>query len=895
MRRTRCFLFVVLAVLSIPAGASDNGRDQPNPIARERLRVREAQMRRHVVGPAIAPTRRAAEPETGKVLVILTEFGGTDTFEFIPSGTNASTWDPIGAMDSSEWTGTAGDCSALVRKYNITGPTKYTYSGPLHNQIERPRSATDLSGWRIWTPDFSTEYYQNLIFGEGVRLSYERQDGSQVDQDLTGQSARLFYEDMSKGQYSIAGDVLGWVQVPHSIWWYGADPCPGRRSTPHNNVGHNGGIPDAGAARTLVQDAIDAARNAYPDFDWKQYDADGDGIIDHLWIIVAGISEADGGQLSRTSYGEGAMWSHSSSVSPAYEVVDGLKAGPYVMMSEATGLATMVHEYGHNLGAIDLYSYSGGNASTGFWTVMSDSWTGYPIESQPPAFDPWHLDLWGWLDAYTISDTSQEYTVKIGQTSQFPGGEDVFRGVRIQLEDGLSALPVAPDGGQQWWGGQADETNSIMTLAAPVDLPAGASASLSFLSAYNIESAWDFLWIQVSTDNGATWNTLTNSHTTCTHDKGWIGGEDGFPTDLCSASIGGFTGKSESWPSYQSESFDLTPYAGQSVLVRFWYMTDWGTTEAGPYIDHVQISSGGQLLFADDGEGDDSCWNYTGNWARNDGSIHYQQSYYLQWRNIAAGADTALNSSSWRYGPANTGLLVWYNNDFYADNEIWKYLFDPPSFGPKGKMLLVDSHADPYRDPARVAAGFPNEGANLDARGQMRDAPFSISGTNGFTIHPYMDGDFSVDTPFAGRLGVTVFSDALGYYPGAELVQTSPSDATLRWITRQWDAGVVIPSTVPYGMKAPGLTAGSTLLYNCTASTSEGTLTCDRMGQSSTASADGGTGNPGDVDGHYGWNVEILEQSDSGATLHIWNSRGKQATASSLCGNLCTSTDNRRQ
>ena len=59
------------------------------------------------------------------------------------------------------------------------------------------------------------------------------------------------------------------------------------------------------------------------------------------------------------------------------------------------------------------------------------------------------------------------------------------------------------------------------------------------------------------------------------------------------------------------------------------------------------------------------------------------------------GYDAGLGDPRFRYGPTNTGLLVWYNNNFYSDNEILNYLFDDMSFGPKGRMLVVDSHPEP--------------------------------------------------------------------------------------------------------------------------------------------------------------------------------------------------------
>ena len=68
----------------------------------------------------------------------------------------------------------------------------------------------------------------------------------------------------------------------------------------------------------MVRDALDAVNaisNTIPGFDWKNYDQNGDGIIDRLWIVHAGYGEEDGATLlDRTDYGEAANWSHSSAV-----------------------------------------------------------------------------------------------------------------------------------------------------------------------------------------------------------------------------------------------------------------------------------------------------------------------------------------------------------------------------------------------------------------------------------------------------------------------------------------------------------------------------------------------------------------------------------------------------
>ncbi len=855
-------------VVPYPAGKAV---DEPNPIEvarwNERMRLVEEQRR------AKDPGKKLAAPPgltgTDRVLVILVEFGGTDTFEFIPTGANKSTWDPIGKADTSESTGTVGDCSLIVQKYNITGPTRFTYRGPLHNQIERPRSATDVAANLIWTENFSREYYQALIAGDGVRYRYTRQDGSQVDADLTGASVNSYYQDMSGGAYRLTADVVDWVQVPHSIWWYGADPCPGRFSFPsYASVAHNGGIPAAGNRDTLIQDSLEAVKTAYPSFNWAQYDANHDGVIDRLWIIIAGLSEDwlnVQGMASRADLSEGGLVPSAGTLRPAYAVASGISAGPYIVMTEETGLATLAHEAGHNLGAIDLYAYTGGNPSPGFWSVMADNEVGVPWYTVPSAFDPLHLDQWGWLNPVVISDPSKQYTVTLRQASGAPPGQQGERGVRIQLPDGRRLLAAQPRGSYYWWGGEQNLTNSRMTLVSPVTLPSAAAATLSFSTAYNIEEGWDFLWVQLSTDGGNTWKTLTNAHTTCQHERDWIGGTQGFPADLCAAQIGGFTGKSSGFPAYVTESFDLSTYRSQQILIRFWYMADPSAVLDGVFVDNVTLTAGTSQVFFDDAERGDANWSYTGAWQRNSGGVNFAHAYYLQWRNAGStgGFDRGLDNPGWTFGPANTGLLVWYSNERYQDNEIGRYLFDPPSFGPKGRLLLVDAHAEPYRYQSWINVGYSNEAANHRSRGSMRDAAFSTKDSVPFSFGR---------VTYPGRPAVNRFSDSLGYYPGLELVSPGPNEANpKRWITRQWDASVVIPSTKSYAAKAPGYTGNEEVLYGCAANQSLGTLVCSSRGSNLSLGAAGGDGNAMSAGGQYGWNVQIVSQTDSQATLRIWN------------------------
>ncbi len=814
---------------------------------------------------------------TDRVLVIMVEYGGPDVFTWT-AGT--SQWDPLNIANPNEAVYDAGGNVIVGNCSNIiTQTSTFTYTGPLHNQIPRPLSAADRSGDSIWTEDFNPTWFNDFMFGNGVTFNYTRTDLSLVNEDFTGKSVANFYREFSNSAYNIVGDVVGWVQLPHSSMWYGADQCPGARS---GGGAWSGSIPGAGTSKSLVKDALDAVNvisTTIPGFDWANYDLDGDGVIDRLWIVHSGYGEEDSPTLTnRTPYGEAAMWSHSGAVTPVYSVTQEIAAGPYIMMPENGGIGVFAHEMAHNLGADDLYAYGNGDTSAGFWTTMADDWTGYPIGFQPPAFDPWHLDNWGWLNPALITDTNRVYTVTLRQASMpsAPAGAQLMqlgdRGAKIVLPDGAVPLAAPPwQGTHYWWGGKQDVANARMTMVNPV--AATANTTLSFDLVYDIEDQWDYMWVQVSANGGSTWDTITNTNTTCTHVADWIGGLYGFPDDMCAVGLGGFTNYNASWPSPEVETFNLAKYAGQNILVRLWYMTDWGTTYTGVFVDNFKIMDGATTLFSDDAESGSANWTYAAPWVLSDGTKPFSHNVYLQWRNTSesGGYDSALGDSRWRYGPANTGMLVWYNNNAYSDNEVFNYLTDYPGFGPKGRMLVVDANPDPYRNPYMVSLGYNNEAGNVAHRGLMRDAPFSLADSVPFTMKDTYAITSSVLTAsYAGRPAVSAFHDAWGYYPGAENVPGGPvGQTTPRWMTKEWDASAVVPSTEFYGIKAPGYTGGTRFRFGCSLN-SIGQNLCYAYG--SGIGFDGGSGNPGDVMGQYGWHAQILDQTLFTATVRVWNS-----------------------
>ena len=110
--------------------------------------------------------------------------------------------------------------------------------------------------------------------------------------------------------------------------------------------------------------------------------------------------------------------------------------------------------------------------------------------------------------------------------------------------------------------------------------------TLSFDTFFDIEQFWDFGFVQVSTDGGNTWTSLANGDTTDVHDP------DAHPKVV--ANLPGFTGFSGDYPGsdaegWLNESFDLSAYSGQDILVAFRYVTDWSFTAPGWLVDNVAV------------------------------------------------------------------------------------------------------------------------------------------------------------------------------------------------------------------------------------------------------------------------------------------------------------------
>ena len=136
-----------------------------------------------------------------------------------------------------------------------------------------------------------------------------------------------------------------------------------------------------------------------------------------------------------------------------------------------------------------------------------------------------------------------------------------------------------PGDGALYSGEGNSQNRAIQTEA---EVPA-FNPTLDFDTKYQTESGYDFGFVQVSTDEGATWTSLAAPGTTSTHKP------DDEPEIV--AALPGFTGDSGGWI---HEHVDLSQYAGQHVRIAFRYRSDPAVALAGYWIDNVTV--GGTLI-----------------------------------------------------------------------------------------------------------------------------------------------------------------------------------------------------------------------------------------------------------------------------------------------------------
>lgn len=138
--------------------------------------------------------------------------------------------------------------------------------------------------------------------------------------------------------------------------------------------------------------------------------------------------------------------------------------------------------------------------------------------------------------------------------------------------------------GLVWYSNSGDMADYLLGMEVDLTAPAGEEGDylhwLNITTMWDIEDFWDFGFVQVSTDDGATWTSLndTGDWFTDEHDPGAL--------ESIVANLPGLTSWNYSW---NEMSFDLSAYDGQEILVGFRYMTDTSLHYDGWFIKDIAV------------------------------------------------------------------------------------------------------------------------------------------------------------------------------------------------------------------------------------------------------------------------------------------------------------------
>jgi immune inhibitor A len=593
-----------------------------------------------------------------------------------------------------------------------------------HNNIAQPDRT--VNNTTLWVPDFSKAHMDAML--------YDRTPGAN--------SMANYYLDQSSGRYTVAGEATDWIPVGDHLMY---------DDNPDTNVW------------LFLQDSINGWYNAQiaagktpaqineylSQFDkWDRYDYNGngnfdepDGYIDTFQSVHSGEGEEAGGG----ALGAEAIWSHSwyafsnlwGVAGPAFNKLGGIQigasnfwVGKYTIQPENGGVGVFTHEFGHDLGLPDLYDTSGGENGTGFWTLMSSgSWMGdgtVDIGSKSSHMGAWEKFQLGWLN-YEVARAGQKSEHKLGpMESNTKQAQGLFVVLPKKAVTEHIADPYA--GSYFYFSGSADDLRNQMTRA--FNLPAGAA--LTAKVNYGIEIGYDYAYLIISTDGGATWVNL--------------------PTNLSTAIDNGIDGFSGGWIDLNA---DLSAYTG-NVLLGFKYVTDGGVSEAGFMVDNIQIS--GSPL---DGAETDAGWTYApvGGFRVTTGTDEkfYSQYYVAEYRTYK-GYDNTLKVGPYFFGYVNNPVLANYVDHFpYQDGMLINYWDTSQKDNQTrvhpgaGLLLPIDAH---YKTLYRV------DGVRWRNRIQTYDSTFTLDPTDALN-NLHVNGVLS---PVPSLPAVKVFDDRTLYY-----------------------------------------------------------------------------------------------------------------------------------
>ena len=205
-----------------------------------------------------------------------------------------------------------------------------------------------------------------------------------------------YFESQSRGQFSPRFDILGPANLPKNRAFYGA------------NVKRYGYDLDAQLG-TMIYDACQGVAS---NVDFSVYDNDGDGYVDVVVVLYAGVGEASAYQAVPES-----VWPCQWDMQETYDwgcstsgpfQLNGVTINKFAVFNELDGVndnsqtidgvGTFCHEFSHCLGLPDFYPTNGSNCyGMGNWDIMC--YGCYLDDANRPAgYTSYERNFMGWMN-----------------------------------------------------------------------------------------------------------------------------------------------------------------------------------------------------------------------------------------------------------------------------------------------------------------------------------------------------------------------------------------------------------------------------------------------------------------------------------------------------------------
>jgi hypothetical protein len=252
----------------------------------------------------------------------------------------------------------------------------------------------------------------------------------------------------------------------------------------------------------------------------------------------------------------------------------------------------------NGLAAIDALAKENGVDITGheIWLDWLVAQALHTHPDSPPIYD---FKIGG-LDPVTMTEASRFPVLYEEMVHQFAADYYRIEGdEEITIDfSGNTTVPMiktaAASGESVWLANRSNYSHAHLTREFDLTNVDAATLNYSFFS--DIEEGYDFAYSFISLDGGQTWQPLIGQN---------MHGPESDPRDT--ALVDNFyTGQSGGW---SNESIDLTPFAGNSIQIRFVYVTDPIKTYGGFALDNISIP---EIGFYDDVETESSGWTEVG-------------------------------------------------------------------------------------------------------------------------------------------------------------------------------------------------------------------------------------------------------------------------------------------